>query len=164
VQIQTNPFRMKRDEYFRILVRNYFRRRLWFYILIYSFTALLVGLHVATKTEFQPGFLFCIIFLLLLPFFYLVWFWRYTGSKENEIFYRERVFTITDDFLEATLDDGSIDKTRWQNILNYKKIKGGYHLYISKQQFVYIAESIFKNADELKEFETFITSRLKRVK
>ena len=71
MQIQTNPFRMKRDEYFRILVRNYFRRRLWFYILIYSFTALLVGLHVATKTEFQPGFLFFIIFLLLLPFFIL---------------------------------------------------------------------------------------------
>jgi len=45
-----------------------------------------------------------------------------------------------------------------------KIIEGGYHLYISKQQFVYIAESIFKNADELKEFETFITSRLKRVK
>lgn len=66
MQIQTNPFRMKRDEYFRILVRNYFRRRLWFYTLIYSFTALLIGLHVATKTEFQPGFLFSIIAAIFL--------------------------------------------------------------------------------------------------
>lgn len=155
---------MKRNEYFWILARNYFKKRLWFYTLIYGFGVFLVISNVILRTKLKPSNLFFIIFILLMPIYYLLWFWRHSGSKGNEIFYRERVFTITDDFLEATLDDGSIDKIRWQNILYYKKIKEGYLLYISKQQFIYISKSIFKNENEFKKFEIFISSRLKKIK
>lgn len=164
MQIQTNSFGMKRNEYFWILARNYFKRRLWFYSLIYGFGALLVVSTVILKMELKPSYVFFIVFTLLLPIYYLLWFWRHSGSKGNEIFYRERVFTITDEFLKATLDDSSIDKIRWQNILYYKKIKEGYLLYISKQQFIYIPNSIFKSENEFKEFEVYISSKLKKVK
>lgn len=67
-------------------------------------------------------------------------------------------------FLEATLDDGSIDKIRWPNILYYKKVKSGFLLYISKQQFIYIPNLIFRSNHDFNEFEAFIVTKLKEGK
>lgn len=164
MQIQTNTFGINRNEYFWILIRNYFQKRLWFYALIYGFMILVTISIFILNLQIRLSYIVFMVYAILMPLYYLFWFWRHTRCKENAIFYRERALTISEDFLEATLDDGSIDKIRWPNILYYKKVKSGFLLYISKQQFIYIPNLIFRSNHDFNEFEAFIVTKLKEGK
>lgn len=93
-------------------------------------------------------FYFCMV--AVLPIYYTYWFWRFTGGKDNSIFYQQRKFTITENYLEARLNDGSLDKLHWQNVLRIKRIPEGYLLYVSKTQFIYVPKSILKDLRILK--------------
>lgn len=159
MQIHTSSFQLRRDEYFWIITSNYFQRRLWFYILIYSLLILSTFFVVVLKMPIRPSYIAFLMLSILVPAFYFYWFWKYSGSKENSIFYRKRSYNITEDFLEATLDDGSFDKINWQNILYYKKTREGFCFYFSKQQFIYIPNRIFISDNDLNEFVEFVSTK-----
>lgn len=160
--LQTNTFKMERQEYFRILVRNWVQKRWWLYSLIYVLVISLTLMIVIFGLPIRASYIALVIVAVLMPLYYLFWFWRQTGSKENALFYRERSFTITEEFLEATLDDGSMDKIRWQNILYFKKVNGGFLLFISKQQFIYIPNRVFQNDSDISKFNDLVTAHLKK--
>ena len=164
MQIQTNSSQLNRNEYFKMITKNYFRKRLWLYSIIYVMFTLMLLLILVLRMPAKPSYIFFLSIAIWLPLYYIYWFWRYTGSKENAIFYRERTFKITDEFLEATLDDESFDRIRWQNILGYKKTTEGIQLFFSKQQFIYIPYRVFRCENDRKEFEAFILTNLKKAK
>lgn len=147
MNIKTKEFQLTKGEYFNIITLKYFKRKWWLFILLFLIAGLL---------WFAGRFyiaLFITVFAIIYPIFLIIFFWIYCNSKKNKIFYTKRFYEVDNEFLSAYLEDGSLQKTKLDNIIKVVKTSKYYLLYISITQFFYIPFNAFKNEEELKIFD-----------
>ncbi|TES90770.1 MAG: hypothetical protein E3J87_09290 [Candidatus Cloacimonadota bacterium] len=150
MNIKTKEFQLTKGEYFNIITLKYFKRKWWLFILLF----LIAGLLWLLGRFYIALFIF--VFTVIYPIFLIVFFWIYSNSKKNKIFYTKRFYEVDNEFLSAYLEDGSLQKTKLDNIIKVVKTSKYYLLYISITQFFYIPFSAFNNAEELKSFDELL--------
>jgi len=141
--IQTNKFNLTQAQYFRIILGNYLRRRVWVPCIL------------------ALGFLFGIIekdylLIILLPILFIsiiIYNWYYAYCKQNSIFFKDIYFELDGDFLTGYFDDGTTSKINIKNIIKLRKSKKYFLLYIAKDQYVYLPFACFKSEADLRDFE-----------
>lgn len=144
MEIKTKDFELTKKEYFKILMINYFKW--WFIAFIF-----LMGIFVRKIFYWGVILAYCIWLIL--------YFWFYTNSKKNKIFFKKRHFEINDDFLICYLEDGSLDKIKIDNIIKVIKKPKYYLLFISKNNFIYLPLEIFSSSEDIKNFDSLFKSK-----
>ena len=147
MHIKTKEFQLTKGEYFNIITLKYFKRKWWLFILLFLIAGLLWLLG-----RFYIA-LFINVFTIIYPIFLIVFFWIYSNSKKNKIFYTKRFYEVDNEFLSAYLEDGSLQKIKLDNIIKVVKTSKYYLLYISITQFFYIPFNAFNNEEELNNFD-----------
>lgn len=151
--IRTEKYSLTESKYFRIILRIYFTQRIWFW------SILLIG--------FISGIIFGDLFLIIFPVVWLLYvvthYWHYAYSKKNKIFFKEHYIEIDGDFLIAYLDDGTTDKINLSNIIELRKNKEYFLLYIAKNQHIYVPFTCFKSEEDIIEFEKVINSHISKI-
>ena len=155
--IQTEKFILTSSKYFQIMLRNYFRRMIWLWSILILF--LLFGIFIGDIDII----LFVIPLALFLLIFIVLFSWHYAYSKRNNIFFRERYYDIDEDFITGYLDEGTTSKINIKSIINLRKTKEYFLLYISKAQYFYLPFSCFKSEADLIEFEKLIKSQMSKI-
>jgi len=100
---------------------------------------------------------FLTVLLPIIFIFIVLYYWRYAYCKQNSIFFKDRYFELDGDFLTGYLDDGTTDKINIKNIINLRKSKKYFLLYIAKSHFIYLPFACFKSEADLCDFEKKIT-------
>jgi len=144
MHIKTNKFSMSRKEFFLISARKLLRPSM-----IVCMIIIFLGLL------FRPGdYILRGVVIFILICFYLIW--RSTCSKENKIFFKERRYEITDDFLYAYLNDGTEDKLNLENITKITATKKYYLIFMSKATFFYLPIDALVSEEDKNTLDNFI--------
>lgn len=153
--IQTERFNLTSSKYFQIMLRNNIRRMVWVWSILILF--LFFGIFI--------GDMDIILTLILMPLFFLffiiIFCWHCAYSKKSNILLREIYYDIDEDFITGYLDEGTTSKINIKSIINMRKTKEYFLLYIAKAQSIYLPFSCFKSEADLIEFEKLIKSQIK---
>jgi hypothetical protein len=141
--IRTERFALTSQDYFKIILTTYLKKRWWIISLL-----LLFGLLFSLRNEKDSFEYFLMLFAFFYPIIVLISFWRYSKSKDNKLFLVERFYEISDDSLTGILSDGSVSIIKKDNFIKTVELRKYYLLYISKNQFVIFPKRAFINQQD----------------
>ena len=141
--LRTEKFALTIQDYFKMLIVIYLKRRWWMISL-----TIFMGFLFLLKNEKESLDYFFIFFGFFYPIIILIQYWRFASSRENSLFLIERYYEISEDELIGKLSDGSESTIKKANFIKSIELKSYYLLYISKSQFVYIPKKAFINQDD----------------
>lgn len=154
--ITTEKINLDKKLFFKILVTNSFKKRIWMFLILWLISIFIISKE--TKSAFD---IYILVISIALPLYYILWFWRFSHSDENRIFFLERYYTINEEEFIGYLNDGNHNTLKNEYFIRYLKLYNSYLLYISKSQFIYIPETSFKNSNDLNWFKNNILSKIK---
>lgn len=155
--ITTSKFQLTSNEFLKIILSVYLKKRWWYFPLIWTFAILFSVDHKIDS--FQRFFIY---FAIFYPILFLYRYWSYANSKDNKIYLLERYFEIYEDRLVGFLEDGSESTIRCEHFVKFINLKNIYLLYISKNQFIFIPKDAFQTSQDKEWFEKNITLKIKR--
>lgn len=151
--IKTKPVKLTPKQYFKIIMSNYLRRRLWLYIIVWLLTILLIFIKFDTFT------IVMIVFSIVYPVALVIMYRRFAYSKENKIAFIERYYELDDKKMTAFLEDGTINPYKLEYITRIQKNKAYWLLYISKTQFIYFPINCFNSEEDFKYFQNIVQNK-----
>jgi len=89
----------------------------------------------------------------------IVFFWRYSTSEKNRVFFKKRRYEFTDEFLFQYLEDGSEGKVNYENINKVVRREDYLLLYISQTQFFYVPAKSFASDEDKTKLNAFLRAR-----
>ncbi len=155
MNIDLERFALDREQYFRILLRNYFARRWWLLILDAVLLVLFVLALIYIPDALQLIHYVGVGILILFPVVYVVRFYRYAFAGNNDAFFMKRSATMDDTDLSVRFDDGDTDTIPWNQVVRVIEGQGYFLIYVSKQQFVFVPKSAFPSQAAAEEFREF---------
>jgi hypothetical protein len=141
--IKTERFALNSQDYFKILIISYLKRRWWMIAIM-----VLLGISFLLKNEKDSFDYFFIFFSFFYPIILIIQYWRFANSKQNRLFLVERYFEISEDALVGKLKDGSESIIKKENFIKAVQLRDYYLIYISKGQFVFIPKKAFMNQQD----------------
>jgi len=115
------------------------------------------------KNHLNTFDIYVIAISIILPIYCVIHFWRFSYSKENEIFFLERYYTINEEEFVGYLNDGNHNVIKNNYFIKYYEVYNSYLLYISKNQMIYIPKNSFKSTEDLNWFSEKILSKINKV-
>jgi hypothetical protein len=147
-------------ELFNIILLKHIKSKWWSYAVIWVLTVILKILQ-GPNDDF-PNFL--IIFSIIYPFFITWYFWRYTHSTSNKVFFIPRYYEISDDALISRMTDGSNSEVKLINFVKVYSTKYYSLLFLSKVGFIYLPKDGFDYEADYMDFINNLTEIIKNKK
>lgn len=143
--ITSKSFQLTKYQYYKILLRKYFQRRIWFYVFLWIVTIFisLIDINFVTILLILYAFLYPLIICLVI--------YRRAIKADSQIF-TERKIEFKQNILTVYFSNNTqteIKKSSISKIVNRNKYC---MLYISKNQFIYIPVKAFDNIESYYEF------------
>lgn len=139
--IKTKEFRLTEKEYFKISLVNTSKK---------MFLTIILFLLLLTSWAAK------LFFIALFPLYISIYYWFYSQSKKNKIFFKKHTIEINDNFLTAYFEDESLDKINLNNIIKVVKRKKYYLLYIAIAKYIYLPVAGFYSEQDMNNFETLL--------
>lgn len=146
--IKTKTVRISKNKLLAIILLRYLKRR-WYLIL----TVLLLGLVISQKENPEQIDLFFISICFLYPLLIIIQFWIWVNSKQNKIFFTDRMYEIDEDKISGRTDSISFSTVEKKHFIKNDLILKTYLLYLSKGQFFYIPLDSFESEQDRIWFE-----------
>lgn len=153
--ITTREIKLVPNEFFKILLALYFKKRWWFWACI----IVVAGSSLAVNID-EPVVRFLTYFLIAYPFLLVLQYWKYAHSKDNKIFLMERFYRIDHEKIVGVMEDGTENTILLDHVIRKVGLKEFYLLYIAKTQFIYIPKASFRSGEDRKWFEDEILTKL----
>ena len=142
--ITTTNIKLIPNEFFKILLKVYFKKRWWYLLLL-----LLLSIFLLFEKSTGDFRYFFLGFSILYPLLIILQYWRYTNSTDNKIFFLEKHYDIDENQIVAHVSDGSDNTLKREHFVKVIEFKTCYLLYISKAQFVCLPKAAFKTEEDL---------------
>jgi hypothetical protein len=155
MKLELNRYALDRRVYFRILLRNYLRRRWWSLALGLILLILFAVAFVYAPEAIQLVHYAAIAVLVLFPALYVLRFYRFAFSERNAAFFEERSARIDDRTLTVRFDDGTEDTIPWDKVVQIRDFGNYFLIYVSRRQFAYLPKSAFPRQEDLDSFLSF---------
>jgi len=156
MNIKGREYQLSKKEFFKICLRISFKKLAVFaaiYLILFS-AAVFFKLLDAYWLSIVAA-----VFFVFIPFVSLLAILSYLNSKQNKIFYKKRKFEIDDDFITTYIEDGSIGKNKFDNVIKVVRTARYYMLYISQSLFIYLPKSAFLSQEDINSFEDLLESK-----
>lgn len=157
--ITTNKIQFTNTSYFKVLLQINTKKYAWLLILSWGLAATNIF-----KDELNELDLFYIIFSIVFPIYFILYYWRFANSKENKIFFQERFYTVDEDKIVGFLNDGTENTIKNEHLIKFLELKEFILIYISKNQFLYFPKNAFQTSEDEKYFRKTIVEPLLRNK
>ncbi|MEW5820860.1 MAG: YcxB family protein [Cyanobacteriota bacterium] len=102
---------------------------------------------------------FCIVIYILIFVFKFINLYIDSRSKDNQSLYMRKYHEIDENFISTSYEDGTGGKLNLSCVINIKKTKEYYLLYMSPTQFIYIPFDAFKSEEDRINFEGFLKNK-----
>lgn len=152
--ITTQPYRLKKNDYFKILITLYLRKKWWLLIWIWA----LMIYDFCRETE---SFLFFRIFGIIYPVLVVFQLWRYADSEENRNFYLNKQLQISEDGIANVHPGAPVEMIPFGNFVKAKELKSAYLLYLSKNSFLVMPKYVFLSREDMIWFRRTYSSLFK---
>ena len=147
MEVITNKYNFNSEEYLKILLKQYVKKRVFFYLVLFAIWAFLL-----------PGsnnwllFIGLLIFIMVLNYFS---YRRYAFSKENRNFIVPRTYTFTESEVKIQKENKEEEIVPWDYFVKFVKLGNHYLLHTNQTNFIPVSKSIFKNEIDQKLFEKY---------
>lgn len=149
--ITTKEVQLSPKKYLEISLWHTFHNSKWF-IVVWVLIMVVLGVLNHDYITFPAA---VIIFLGIIPFFI----WLAAKNQKNRGFYKKHSYRFDDNFFYSSSVDGTKSELAWTRILEVRKRKQEYLLYISAHQFIYIPFHAFTSEKDRKEFEKILENK-----
>lgn len=152
--IKTKPYHLDKNEYAKIVIAKKFKKSWWLYLILISLA--IVHLTILEDKKSSP---FVIIFGLSYPFISALWLYFWATSSKKSLLFKETELQFDDSNLYFKRD-GNESKIPRKNITKVVTKKDSWLLYISSDQFIYIAKNIFYSDDDYNSFYKLLNQNI----
>jgi len=145
-KITTKHFQLSKNQYFGILLRKYFKRRIWFYLFLWivTFFITLIDINIVT--------VILILYAVLYPIFICLFIYI-KALKAKDIIFTERNIELSNKTLKVNITNHSTSEFNIEEFIEIRVYKNFCMAYLSKNQYIYIPKKAFENE---KKFQRFI--------
>ncbi|WP_207535708.1 YcxB family protein [Desertivirga arenae] len=155
--IQTSEISLSQKEYFQLLLKKYFTSRSNLYLLI---APALLLLQYTSKGFLDNVDRFVLFLVISYPVYLVIYFYRFSHSKENRAVLTRRTFSITSEELSAAMEDGGSSIIKMNNFVKIYKTKEYALLYLLKNSFIYLPKSAFGSEEEYKTVLSWVKAKI----
>ena len=146
--IRTNPTRLSKQQFLKLLLIRYAKKRWWLLGIMLVFFALIASRHALERIDY--------IFLVMFasyPILIVIQYWRWVNSSENKAFLMQRTYEISEDQITGKIDDNNFSTIEKANFIKSDTILNTYLLYVSKGQFFFFPFDSFQSKEDQIWFE-----------
>lgn len=148
--IVTKQFGLTNKEYFKMLLAVYLKKKKFILVILWALTfiALFLGNWV--------GALIGVLYNLYV----VIWLWRFSYSKDNKMFLRQRYLQIEGEDIIVYVEGEMRGKVKVSDFIRVIKLKNYYLLYLSKLQMMYFPKDAFSSQEDEIWFRNNILERI----
>lgn len=157
--VTTKKVKLTQYELFTILIGLYAKKRKSWMPLLLLFFFLIIAQSRTSNLQ-----IFLLVFIILYPAVVFIQHWKFARSKENKLFLLERYYDIYEDKIIGYLEDGTENVVRAEHFIKFVNLSDYYILYISQNQFIFIAKHSFQNKNDRDWFENHLLQQIKQRK
>lgn len=155
--IKTQDIKLTANEFFRLILSVYLKKRWWLVAWIWILTViLLLSRHIGLVE---------IILLALIILFQLViiaQYWFYAHSKDNSLYLSSRYYEIDSDQVVELMEDGTSSTIKTERFIKVLKTSEYYLLYVGRNEYIYLPVGAFESLVDREWFENEIVNKIKK--
>ncbi len=152
--ITTKKFSLNKQEFLKLLLIRYWRRRWWYWSLVFGVFAFL-GIYGQDWVYLNS----LILLVLLIPVLLYLQFRRYVNSPKNRVFLLERYFEIDTEKITGYVE-GDLSSIKWEHFYKTEFIRNHYLLHFSQGQFICMPVECFQTEADREWFENEVLAKL----
>jgi hypothetical protein len=155
--IKTQNIKLTANDFFRLILSIYLKRRWWLVAWIWI---LVVTLLLSRNID-----LIEISLLAFILFFQVVivgQYWFYAHSKDNRIYLLARCYEIEPAQIIEVMEGGTTSTIRTERFIKVMKTPRYYLLYFARNEYIYLPVSAFESLADIDWFEKEIVSQIKK--
>jgi len=155
--IKTQDIKLTANEFFRLILSIYLKKRwwlvAWIWILILT---LLLSQHIGLIE------ILLLALILLFQLVIIVQYWFYAHAKENRIYLLSRFYEINADQVVELLEDGTSSTIRVERFNKVLKTNRYYLLYVARNEYIYIPFDAFGSSGDREWFGNEVVNKIKK--
>lgn len=158
--IRTNDFTLAKSDYIKIAVlnRHYeYGRRIGLVLLLLTLVAL-IGRFGLGDENYMPILIGAWLLVIVAEIFVFLAVLRIAFHKDNQPYFQSRYMEIDDEFITATMQDGTQLKYKLSNIVKVRTIGNAYIIMVSANQFLYLPRDAFRSQADQDTFSTMLAN------
>lgn len=155
--IQTQEIKLTGNEFFRLILSIYLKKRWWLlaWIWILIIILLLSG-HIGLVE------ITLLAFILLFQVILVAQYWIYAHSKDNRIYLMARHYEMDSDRIIEMMEDGTSSTIKTERFIKVMKTTKYYLLFVAKDEYIYLPFIAFKSLADQEWFENEITNKIRK--
>ncbi|WP_215225359.1 YcxB family protein [Echinicola shivajiensis] len=146
--IKTKNFSLSEREFFEIIATNRLKKFWWLYLI--SFIIGLSNLNSFGGDKFSTAL---VIFGLTFPPFIFLHLFYWVKSSKNASLFNEMSMTFSEEMISLSMSNGNYSEVPWDQIMEIKKRRNYWLLYISSNQFLFLKKEAFDSIEDFEKFE-----------
>ena len=155
--ITTEKLQLTKNDFLKILLTIYFKKRWWLFAWIWAFG--LYFLCLENRDSFEN---FIMFFAIFYPVVIVIQNWQYANSKDNKLYLLERSYNINEDMIVGIMSDGTESPIKFEHFIKVIQLKRFYLIYITKNQFICLPKDSFKSKQDKEWFDKEIIMKIKK--
>ncbi len=154
-KIELLPFSHTSSQLTFVLLKLYFRRKWWLYLILFS--ALIFVLTV--KSSYTSFDYFFFVFVPAYPILVILSYFIAMQSKKNLIHTREKKVVLENGIYNCTDSEGNQSKIKIKDVVSVVKMKNAFALYISANNVILLPYKAFLNETDKQRFMDLLFQR-----
>lgn len=153
--IQTQEIKLTGNEFFRLILSIYLKKRWWLLAWIWI---LIIILLLSGHIGFVEITLLALI--LLFQVILVAQYWIYAHSKDNRIYLMARYYEMDSDRVIERMEDGTSSVLKTDRFIKVMKTSRYYLLFVAKDEYIYLPFIAFKSLADREWFENEIANKI----
>lgn len=153
--IQTQEIKITGNEFFRLILSIYLKKRWWLLAWIWI---LIIILLLSGHIGFVEIMLLALI--LLFQVILVAQYWIYAHSKDNRIYLIARHYEMDSDRIIEMMEDGTSSILKTDRFIKVMKTTRYYLLFVAKDEYIYLPFIAFKSLADREWFENEIANKI----
>ncbi|MBV5348486.1 hypothetical protein JZU61_02295 [bacterium] len=155
--IKTQEIKITANEFFRLILSIYLKKRWWLVAWIWILIVILLLGGSIGLIE-----IFLLAFILLFQVIIVGQYWFYAHSKDNRIYLMARHYEIDSGQVVELMEDGTSSTIKTKRFIKMMKTPRYYLLYVARNEYIYLPVCAFHSLADLEWFENEVVNKIKK--
>jgi len=153
--IKTQEIKLTANEFFRLILSIYLKKRWWLLAWIWILIIILLF-----SGRIGPVEIILLAIILLFQVIIVAQYWIYAHSKDNRIYLLSRHYEMDTDQVVELMEDGTTSTIRTERFIRVMKTPRYYLLYVARNEYIYLPLDAFASLADQEWFENEIVNKI----
>ena len=155
--IQTQKIKITGNEFFRLILSIYLKKRWWLLAWIWILVIILLFSGHIGLVEIT-----LLTLILLFQVILVAQYWIYAHSKDNRIYLLARHYEIDSDQIVELMEDGTSSTIKTERFIKVMKTAKHYLLFVARNEYIYLPFIAFKSLIDREWFENEVVNKIRK--